>query len=148
MVVLAVLFSAILLARGLGAAGLEALNSWPAATRAGLTVMLCFTASAHFTSMKEDLIRTVPPWIRNPSAVVYLTGVCEVLGGIGLLMPATRTAAAIALIVFFVAVFPANVRADRQKLTYRGKLATPLWFRAPMQLLFIFLTWWSGLLAH
>lgn len=145
MAVLSVLFSAILIARGIGAAGLDTLDSWPAATRVGLAVMLCFTASAHFTPMRSDLIRTVPQWIRNPAAVVYFTGVCEALGAIGLLVPATRRGAAIALVVFFVAVFPANVRADRQKLTYRGKPATPLWLRAPMQLVFIGLTLWAGI---
>ena len=145
MIVLAVLLGSVLAARGLGAVGLDALNSWPAATRAGLAVMLCFTASAHFTSMKEDLIRMVPPWIRNPRGIVLFTGLCEILGGIGLLVPATRTAAAVALIVFFIAVFPANVRADRERVTLRGKPATPLWLRAPMQLLFILLTWWSGI---
>src|SRR5712691_11646054 len=105
--------------------------------------MLFFTASAHFNAMKSDLVRMVPPWIRNPRAIVYFTGFCEVLGAIGLLVPTTRKVAAIALIVFFVAVFPANVRADRERLTLRGKPATPLWLRAPMQLLFILLAWWS-----
>ncbi len=145
MVVLGVLVVSILISRGIGAIGLEALASWPAATRAGLAVMLLFTASAHFNAMKADLIRMVPPWIRNPRAVVSFTGLCEVLGAIGLLAPPTRKVAAVALIVYFVAVFPANVRADRERLTLRGKPATPLWFRVPMQLLFILLTWWSGI---
>jgi uncharacterized membrane protein len=144
-VVLSVLFGAILIARGVGAVGLDALDSWPGATRAGLAVMLCLTASAHFNAMKSDLIRMVPPWIRNPIAVVYFTGVCEILGAIGLLVPATRKLAAIALIAFFVAVFPANVRADRQRLTLRGKPATPLWLRTPMQMLFLGLTSWAGI---
>ena len=145
MAVSSVLVGAVLIARGAGALGLEALDSWPAATRMGLATMLFFTATAHFTSMKADLIRMVPPWIRNPGAIVTLTGVCEVLGGIGLLIPSTRRIAAIALIAFFIAVFPANVRADRARLTLRGKPATPLWARAPLQLLFIVLTWWSGI---
>ncbi len=79
MVVLGVLVVSILISRGIGAIGLEALASWPAATRAGLAVMLLFTASAHFNAMKADLIRMVPPWIRNPRAVVAFTGLSEVL---------------------------------------------------------------------
>jgi uncharacterized membrane protein len=145
MAVLGVLAVSTLLARGAGAIGLDALDSWPAATRAGLAVMLLFTASAHFTSMRSDLEKMVPPWIRNPRAVIVFTGICEILGAIGLLLPRTRLAAAVALIAFFVAVFPANVRADRRRLTQRGKPATPLWLRAPKQALFILLTWWSGI---
>jgi uncharacterized membrane protein len=146
-IALGVLILGTLVARGAGAMGLDALDSWPSATRVGLAVMLLFTASAHFNAMKADLLKMVPPWIRNPEIVVTLTGVCEILGAIGLLVPATRRVAAIALIVFFVAVFPANVRADREHVTLRGRAATPLRLRAPMQLLFIALTWWSGVLG-
>lgn len=142
MVVLALLAVAILIARGMGAIGLEALDSWPTAVRVGLAVMLLFTASAHFNSRKRDLERMVPPWIRNPRAVVFLTGLCEALGAIGLLVPATRKAAAIALALFFVAVFPANVHAARAGATIGGRPVTPLWLRIPMQLLFIGLAWW------
>ena len=46
------------------------------------------------------------------------------------------------LIVLFIAVSPANVRAARSGIGLRGKAATPLWLRAPMQLLFIILAWW------
>lgn len=74
--------------------------------------------------------------------MVYFTGLCEIAGAIGLLFPLTRHAAGFALIVFFLAVFPANVRAARSGITLRGKPATALWLRAPMQVLFIFLAWW------
>ena len=77
-------------------------------------------------------------------AVIYFTGVCEVAGGVGLLIPTTRLAAAIALIVFFLAVLPANIRAARAGVQLRGKPATPLALRIPMQAVFIVLTWWAG----
>jgi hypothetical protein len=57
MLVLLVLVASILIFRGLGFAGVSALASWPGAVRDGLAVMLLLTASAHFTPMKEDLIR-------------------------------------------------------------------------------------------
>jgi uncharacterized membrane protein len=144
MLVLVVLLAAWVGFRGAGALGVEAFASWPAAARWALAVMLLFTASAHFTSMREDLVRMVPRWVPWPRAVIYFTGVCEVLGAIGLLVPAVRGYAGIALIVFFIAVFPANVRAARDEVSLRGRPATPLWLRAPMQLLFIALTWWSS----
>jgi uncharacterized membrane protein len=89
----------------------------------------------------------VPPAIPRPMAMVYFTGVCEALGAIGLLVPVTRTAAAVALIALFVALLPANIHAARSGVTLRGKPATPLALRVPMQILFIALTAWAGVYA-
>ena len=144
MIVLIVLCAATFVSRLAGFAGISALNSWPTAVRVGLAVMLLFTASAHFTKMRFDLARMVPAIIPSPMTVIYFTGVCEILGAIGLLVPQTRAAAAIALIVFFVAVLPANVHAARAGITLRGQPPTPLALRILMQLLFIGLTWWSA----
>ncbi len=101
-----------------------------------------FTASAHFTRMREDLVRMMPPAIPWPRALVYFTGFCEIAGVPGLMIPLTRRAAGTARVVFFIAVFPANLRAAQSGIGLRGKPATPLWLRAPMQLLFIVLAWW------
>src|SRR5688572_17610055 len=141
---LIVLVIVTLLARLAGALGVSALRNWPAATRAGLAVMFWFTAAAHFNSMRADLVRLVPPGVPNPELMVTLTGVCEVLGGVGLLIPRTRRAAAAALIVFLIAVLPANIHAAREQLTMGGAAATALWPRVALQLLFIGLVWWSG----
>jgi uncharacterized membrane protein len=145
MLVLFVLLGSLLIFRSLGAAGVEAFVSWAASTRYALAVMLLFTASAHFTRMKEDLVRMMPDWVPWPRAMVYFTGMCELAGAIGLLIPSLRLAAGIALIAFFILVFPANVKAATIGSTLRGKPVTPLWLRAPMQLLFIGLTWWSSI---
>jgi uncharacterized membrane protein len=75
--------------------------------------------------------------------MVFFTGLCEIAGAIGLVIPATRLAAGIALILFFIAVLPANIRAARANVTLRGRPATALWLRVPMQILFIGLAWWS-----
>jgi uncharacterized membrane protein len=48
------------------------------------------------------------------------------------------------LIIFFIAVLPANIHAARANVTLGGEPATPLVLRLPMQLLFIVLTWWSA----
>jgi uncharacterized membrane protein len=111
--------------------------------RDGLAVMLLFTYSAHFAPMKEDLIRMTPQWVPRPRAMVFFTGLCELAGAVGLVIPATRRAAGMALILFFVAVLPANIHAARTKVTLRGRPATPLWLRVPMQILLIVLAWWS-----
>jgi uncharacterized membrane protein len=144
MIVLIVLLLSLLIFRGIGALGVDALTTWPAATRYALATTLTVTASAHFTKMKEDLIRMVPGWVAWPRAVVYLTGLCELAGAVGLLIPSLRLAAGIALIVFFILVFPANVKAAQSGVGLGGKPPTPLSLRLPMQLLFIVLTFWSA----
>ena len=143
MTVLIVLVASILLFRGLGFAGAPAFASWSADVRDGLAVMLLFTGSAHFTPMKKDLIRMTPQWVPRPRAMVFFTGLCELAGAIGLVIPETRRVAGIALILFFIAVLPANIHAARAGVTLRGRPATPLWLRVPMQILFIVLAWWS-----
>jgi len=145
MIVLFVLLLSLLLYRAIGALGVAALATWAGATRYALATMLVFTASAHFTKMKSDLVRMMPDWIPQPLAIIYFTGLCEIAGAIGLLLPGVRRAAGIALIVFFIVVFPANVEAARSGVGLGGKRPTPLWLRASMQVLFIALTWWSAL---
>jgi uncharacterized membrane protein len=103
----------------------------------GLACMFLFTALSHFTPMRKDLIRTIPAGFPNPAFLVFISGILEALGALGLLLGETRKAAAICLILLLLAVFPANIKAAREKLTYRGKVAPPLWFRVPLQILFI-----------
>jgi uncharacterized membrane protein len=148
MVPLMVLIVATLLARFAGRVGINALQDWAAAVRVGLAVMLCFTAAAHFNSMRADLIRMVPPAVPNPELMVTFTGVCEVLGAIGLLVPQTRRIAAVALVVFLIAVLPANIHAASAGVTLGGAAATPMLPRIALQLLFIALVWWAGWRRH
>jgi uncharacterized membrane protein len=84
----------------------------------------------------------VPRAFPGPRFLVYRTGVLEVLGAVGLLVPATRTFASFGLVLLLVAVFPANVDAARKEIPLRGKLPAPLWLRGSMQLLFIGMTLW------
>lgn len=144
---LIVLIVATALARLAGQLGARPLRDWAAATRVGLAVMFCFTAAAHFNSMRPDLIRMVPPAVPNPGLMVTFTGLCEIAGAIGLLVPRTRRIAAVALIVFLLAVLPANIHAALSGVTLRGAPPTPLVPRIALQLLFIGLVWWSGLRA-
>ena len=142
---LIVLVVSTLLARLAGRLGVVGLQQWPAATRLGLAVMFLFTAAAHFNSMRADLVRMVPPIVPNPELMVTVTGVCEALGAIGLLIPWTRRIAAVSLILFLLAVLPANIHAAQSALTLNGAPVTPLWPRIALQITFIGLVWWSGI---
>jgi uncharacterized membrane protein len=144
MTVLAVLTIGTLLARLAGVLGVSRWNTWRSSVRAGLSLMLLFTASAHFTSLRHDLARMVPSAVPYPMAVIYFTGVCEILGAIGLQMRRVRFLAGVLLIIFFILVLPANIYAANAGLTLNGAPVTPLIIRIPMQLLFIALTWWTA----
>jgi uncharacterized membrane protein len=143
MVVLTVLLGAWLVFRGVGALGVAALATWQHAARYALAVMFVFTGIAHFNRMKHDLAKMVPSVFPRPMLMIYLTGVLELAGAAGLLLPRFAPWAAVGLIVLLIALFPANVKAALQAIPLRGKSPTPLWLRAPMQVLFIGLLWWS-----
>ena len=143
MVVLILLLVSWIALRGIGAAGVHALASWQDSARYALVVMFIFTATAHFNKMKHDLARMIPPYFPRPLLIVYITGVLELLGAAGLVLPQFRRLAGICLIALLVGMFIANVNAAQRGVTLRGKPPTPLWLRAPMQILFIALLWWS-----
>ncbi len=108
-----------------------------------LAVMFVFTGVAHFNKIKYELEKMVPTIFPKPMMMVYLTGVFELLGAIGILLPRSRSLAGFCLILLLLAMFPANVRAFREKLMVAGKPATALWLRTPMQIVFIALIWWA-----
>jgi uncharacterized membrane protein YphA (DoxX/SURF4 family) len=61
--------------------------------------------------MKADLIAMVPRTLPRPDVIVFLTGIAEIAGAVGLLIPATRCWAACGLIVLLVSILPGNVNA-------------------------------------
>jgi uncharacterized membrane protein len=133
-----------LIARLIGATGLWLdAETWTGALRMALAAMFVFTAVSHFhPRMRSDLIQMVPASLPAPALLVSLTGVLELLGALGLMLPQRRFVAAWALIALLVAMFPANVQAARQGLVIAGRRATPLLWRLPLQLFWIAALWW------
>jgi uncharacterized membrane protein len=103
-----------LLARIAGWLGAGYVDGWAPAIAVGLAAMFTVTGIAHFApALRQDLIAIVPPRLPAPGLLVTATGVLELLGAAGLLLPATRVAAALCLLALMVAMFPANVYASR-----------------------------------
>lgn len=103
-----------LAARAAGWLGWHYTNGWPAAVAVGLAAMFLVTGIAHFAPpLRSDMIAIVPPRLPNPGLLVTVTGVLELVGAAGLLVPATRAAAAVCLFVLMLAMFPANIYAAR-----------------------------------
>ncbi|KQX00544.1 hypothetical protein [Flavobacterium sp. Root420] len=111
------------------------------AARIAMCAMLCFTAVAHFVFTK-GMSMMIPPQIPFKTELIYITGVIEIFLGIGLLIPGLKIYAAWSTLFFLIFMLPANIYAavkhiDYQKGSFDGKGITYLWFRVPLQLLFI-----------
>lgn len=126
-------------------------GSWEYALsgRIAMSVMLLFTALGHFLYPK-GMAMMLPGVIPLKVALVYLTGLIEIAAAIGLLVPSGVVLTGWLLIVFFVLILPANInaavrRVDFQKGTYDGAGPAYLWFRVPLQILFILWVYFSVL---
>lgn len=86
----------------------------------------------------------VPPYMPFPLALVYVSGVCEILGGCGILIPRLRRVAGWGLIALLIAVFPANVHMALGDVSIQELTIPPwlLWLRLPLQGVFIAWVWW------
>jgi uncharacterized membrane protein len=113
------------------------------AQRNGLLVAVMFYVVAgtlHF--IKTDAyLRIMPPYIPWHVFMVGASGVCEILGGLGLLAPQTRRLAAWGLIALLIAVFPANIYMATNPLEAGAESIAPelRWGRLALQPLLI---WW------
>jgi len=94
----------------------------------------------HFTK-SEFYLRIVPPYIPWHLAMVQISGVCELAGGVALLIPRLRRAAAWGIVALLIAVFPANIYMVTDPVAAGAASLSPvlLWGRLPLQFVFI---WW------
>jgi uncharacterized membrane protein len=91
----------------------------------------------------ETYLRIMPPALPAPRLLVLLSGVAEMAGGLGLLLPATRRWAASGLLALLLAVFPANI----YMLQIHEQLYLPAWVgwaRLPLQPLLMWWVWRAG----
>ncbi|MDF7812410.1 DoxX family protein [Hymenobacter sp. YC55] len=97
----------------------------------------------HFVA-PEPYVRIMPPYLPAPLLLVYVSGAAEIVGGLGMLLPATRQAAGWGLIALLFAVFPANIYMLQ---THGAGFPVPmwaLWLRLPLQLVLVAWVWWSS----
>jgi uncharacterized membrane protein len=92
----------------------------------------------------------IPAFIPYKKELVYFTGIMEIVLGIGLLIPSFRIIAAWLLIAFFILMLPANINAAIHKIDYQkgsldGNGLAYLWFRVPLQIVFIIWTYLSSI---
>ncbi|HEX8280829.1 MAG TPA: DoxX family protein [Chthoniobacterales bacterium] len=110
-----------------------------------LAALFIAAGAAHFIAPAPFLAIT-PPVLPAPAVLVFISGIAEIAGGVGLLLPFTRKAAALGLIALLVAVFPANIYAAIHGMHIGGD-AVPqwlLWLRLPLQPLLIAWVYFAG----
>lgn len=102
-----------------------------------------FTAAGvlHFTR-PEFYLRIMPPYLPWHYELVLISGVFEILGGVGLLIPRFQIYAAWGLIALLVAVFPANIHMALHAENYPNFAPAVLWGRLPLQGLLILWAYW------
>lgn len=117
---------------------------WYTSLRIALAAMFLLTAWAHFGSLREDLVRMVPSAFPHPELIVTITGVLEIAGAIGLLVPRLAPFAAGGLGLLLILMFPANVHAALEGVTLGGRPPTPLVVRTLLQVIFLLATIAAG----
>ncbi|MEH6592952.1 MAG: DoxX family protein [Halioglobus sp.] len=96
----------------------------------------------HFTS-PEFFVDIMPPYIGWHLEIVYISGVLEVLGALGVLLPATRQLAGNCLFVLTIAVSPANIYMWMNPEAFPDVPEVFLTLRLIVQLLLLACIWWS-----
>jgi len=126
--------------------GLKGKFGVPMTGRAAMAVMLLITGIAHFTST-EAMVAMMPEAIPYKRELVWFTGICELAAVAGLLWTRFTRLTSVMLIIFFVAIIPANIAGSLNSTGMGGSEYGPLYllFRIPLQIFFIWWVWWFGL---
>jgi len=117
--------------------------------RLGLAVMGVFYMVAgtfHFAS-PGTYLPAMPPYIPWPLAMIYWSGLAEILGGVGVLIPdgfvfrRTRAAAAWGLVALLVAVSPVHINMCLHPAQFPGIPVWAIYLRLPLQIPLIAWAW-------
>lgn len=131
---------------------MKGVYNFPLSARIGMTAMLLFTAMGHFL-FTDGMAMMIPEFIPFKKELVYVTAIIEICGAVGLHIPQFKTMTAWLLILFFILILPANIKAsieqlNYQKATFDGNGLRYLWFRIPLQLFFIAWVYLSSIKSH
>src|SRR6056297_1094638 len=109
-----------------------------------LVVALFFLAGgiAHFVAT-DFFTGAMPDYLGYHKELVIISGVFEILGAIGILVPRTRLLAGYGLIALIVAVYPANINMALHPERYSDISELFLYMRLPLQFLFVWFVWWA-----
>lgn len=117
------------------------LETWRAIARLVSAVLFVPFGLLHVVAA-DKFLAIMPPQIPFPREVIVVTGIAEILGGVGILIPRVRKAAAIGLALYAICVYPANVyHALAHK--HVPPLPDSWWYHAPRLLFQPVFVWWA-----
>ena len=116
--------------------------SWRIAFRWLLVTFYTVAGVAHLNDPTPFLAIT-PGWVPFPREVILATGVCELLGAVGLIVPVASRWAGIMLALYALCVFPANIKHALDALDGTGIPPTSWWYHGPRLLLQPVIIWWA-----
>jgi len=107
-----------------------------------VSIFFIIVGITHFTS-PDFFVSIVPPYLPAPLALVYVSGFFEIVGGLGVLLPVTRTLAGYGLLALLVAVYPANLHMAMNPSEFPDIPPAALYARLPIQFVFGWVVWWA-----
>jgi uncharacterized membrane protein len=117
--------------------------------RNGVRILLAlfyFTAGIIHLKSPAGFLAITPSWVPYPAQVIALTGLAEIAGAIGLMIPRLRYAAGVGLALYALCVWPANINHAVNDIAIGGKHLS-WWYHGPrlaFQPVFIWLALWVG----
>ena len=107
-------------------------------------VLVLFYLAAGYVhlAMPNTFMPVMPDWVPAPYQVILFTGICEVAGAIGLVVPPTRWLAGLMLALYAIAVFPVNIKHAIYGPAIPG-IANMWLYHGPRLLLQPVLVWWA-----
>ncbi len=117
--------------------------------RVGMCVVFLFTSIGHFFRT-EAMLAMLPPFVPARRALIYLSGVVEVLFAVAVVALPGPTHVGWIIIIYLIAIFPSNIYAAIQRIPFGGHSIGPryLFVRLPLQLLLILWTYWFAVRGH
>jgi uncharacterized membrane protein len=112
--------------------------------RVGLSLFFAFTAIGHFI-FSEEMAAMLPPAVPYRVELIYVTGVLELLGAIGVWIPRLMKLTGVCLILMLIAILPANIYSALHHVEFGGHGSGPVYLlvRVPFQLLVIAWTYFA-----
>jgi uncharacterized membrane protein len=109
--------------------------------RVGLSLFFLFTSIGHFIKT-EEMAAMLPPSVPYRLGLIYITGICELLGAVGVWIPRLTRLTGFLLILMLIGVLPANIYSAINRVDFGGHGVGPAYLlvRMPFQ---IFVIWWT-----
>ncbi len=95
----------------------------------------------HFTD-PNFFVSIMPPSVGYQLEIVYISGVLEILGAIGILIPAVRQMSGNGLVLLVVCVSPANIHMWMHPELFPDVPEAFLTARLVVQVVLLMLIWW------